>query len=305
MLGADRGQGMDVRARGQAGRWGLRMLMAALACGATASATAQSSPHARSVLGPWVGTYVCSQGLTGLTLSITEATPTRASALFHFYADPRNPRVPTGCFTMDGTYDPASGRLQLKGREWLLKASGYRVVHFDGHVDAEGRSFTGQVSGAPSCKRFDLGRTAPPATPPPACAVAMPVARAGLHDAGRIVEALSADGRIDLDILFDFARATLRPESLPQLDELGRVLQTPALAARRIGIHGHTDAVGEADANLRLSRQRAAAVAEYLGRTFGIAASRLDVQGFGESRLKRPDAPDADANRRVAIVLLD
>ena len=93
MLGADRGQGMDVRARGQAGRWGLRMLMAALACGATASATAQSSPHARSVLGPWVGTYVCSQGLTGLTLSITEATPTRASALFHFYADPRNPRV--------------------------------------------------------------------------------------------------------------------------------------------------------------------------------------------------------------------
>ena len=51
------------------------MLMAALACGATASATAQSSPHARSVLGPWVGTYVCSQGLTGLTLSITEATP--------------------------------------------------------------------------------------------------------------------------------------------------------------------------------------------------------------------------------------
>ena len=64
-------------------------------------------------------------------------------------------------------------------------------------------------------------------------------------------------------------------------------------------------AVGEAAANLRLSRQRASAVAEYLGHTFGIAPLRFEVQGFGESRLKRPEAPDADANRRVEIVLLD
>ena len=296
---------MDVKARGQAARQGLRMLVTALAWGLAATAAAQPAPPTRSVLGPWVGTYVCSQGLTGLTLSITEAAPTRASALFHFHADPRNPRVPTGCFTMTGTYDPASGRLQLKGKDWLVKPGGYRVVHFDGHVDAEGRSFTGKVSGGTSCKQFDLGRTAPPATPPAACAVAMPTIQPDLHDAGRIGDALADDGRIDLNILFDFARATLRPDSLAQLDELGRVLLTPALAARRIGIHGHTDAVGEAEANLRLSRQRAAAVAEYLGRTFGIAPSRLDVQGFGESRLKRPDAPDADANRRVAIVLLD
>ncbi|HEV7271932.1 OmpA family protein [Pseudoxanthomonas sp.] len=296
---------MDVKTRGPAAGWSVYACGVALAWALTGTAAAQPASPARSVLGPWVGTYVCAQGLTGLTLSITEATPTRASALFHFYADRRNPRVPTGCFTMDGTYDPASGRLQLKGKEWLLKASGYRVVHFDGHVDAEGRSFTGKVSGGTSCKQFDLGRTAPPATPPAACAVAMPTIQPDLHDAGRIGDALAGDGRVDLNILFDFARATLRPDSLPQLDELGRVLQTPALAARRIGIHGHTDAVGEADANLRLSRQRAATVAEYLGRTFGIAASRLDVQGFGESRLKRPDAPDADANRRVAVVLLD
>lgn len=296
---------MDVKARGQPGKAGLRVLMAALTCGMAITATAQSSPPPRSVLGPWVGTYVCAQGLTGLTLSITEATPTRASALFHFYADPRNPRVPTGCFTMTGAYDPASGHLKLKGNDWLLKPGGYRVVHFDGHVDAEGRSFTGKVSGGSSCKQFDLGRMAPPAPPPAACAVAMPAAQADLSDAGHIGDALTGEGRIDLNILFDFARATLRPDSLPQLDELGRVLLTPALAPRRIGIHGHTDAVGEAGANLRLSRQRATAVAEYLGRAFGIAPQRLEVKGFGENRLKRPEAPEADANRRVEIVLLD
>jgi outer membrane protein OmpA-like peptidoglycan-associated protein len=245
------------------------------------------------------------QGLTGLTLDITEATPTRARALFHFYADPRNPRVPTGCFTMAGTYDPGSGRLQLKGKDWLLRPGGYGVVHFDGHVDAAGRSFTGKVSGRPSCKQFELARAPSPVEAPAACAVAAAPPQADLRDAGRIGDALAGEGRIDLDIRFDFARATLRPDSLPQLDELGRILLAPALATHRIGIHGHTDAVGEAAANLRLSQQRATAVAEYLGQAFGIAPSRFDVQGFGESRLKRPASPEAEANRRVEIVLLD
>jgi hypothetical protein len=91
------------------------------------------------VLGEWVGTYTCAQGLTGLTLTIAEATLTSARALFHFYADPRNPRVPTGCFMMDGKYDPASGQLRLDGGDWLLRPGGYRVVSFEGEVDAEGR----------------------------------------------------------------------------------------------------------------------------------------------------------------------
>lgn len=285
--------------------WGLGLAAVVLSCGAAGTAHAQSPAPARSALGPWVGTYVCAQGLTGLTLSVTEATPTQARALFHFYADPRNPRVPTGCFTMTGTYDPASGRLQLKGKDWLLRPGGYGVVHLDGHVDAAGASFTGKVSGRPSCKQLVLARAASPAEAPAACALATPVVQADLRDAGRIGDALAGEGRIDLDILFDFGRATLRPESLPQLDELGRVLLAPALAARRVAIRGYTDAVGDADANLRLSRQRATTVAEYLGRAFGIAPQRIDVQGFGESRLKRPESPDADTNRRVEIVLLD
>ena len=39
-------------------------------------------------------------------------------------------------------------------------------------------------------------------------------------------------------------------------------------------------------------------------RTFGIASSRLDVQGHGERRLKHPAAPEAGANRGVEVVLL-
>lgn len=300
-MGTDSGNRRRWRGRGAL----IAMLIAAVGCGVAGLAVAQTPAPARSVLGPWVGTYVCSQGLTGLTLSIAEATPTQARALFHFYADPRNPRVPTGCFTMTGQYDPASGRLQLKGGDWLVKPGGYRVVHFDGQVDAQGRRFSGKVSGGSACKQFDLARAPSPVTPPATCTIAMPLAQADLQDAGRLGDALANAGRVDLNILFDFAQVTIRPDSLPQLDELGRILLTPALSARRIGIHGHTDAVGNADANLRLSRQRAAAVAEYLQRAFGIAPQRVDVQGFGKTRLKQPRTPEAEANRRVEIVLLD
>ncbi|MEL1263624.1 OmpA family protein [Pseudoxanthomonas putridarboris] len=265
----------------------------------------QSAPP-RSVLGEWVGTYVCAQGLTGLTLSIAEATPTQARALFHFYADPRNPKVPTGCFTMTGDYDPATGRLRLKGGDWLLHPSGYRVVSFDGLVDAEGRRFSGKVGGGGGgCKDFDLGRRPSPAPPRAECAIPMPPAQPDQVDAGGIGSALAADGRIDLNILFDFGKATLRADGTPQLDELGRILLSPSLAGRRIGIHGHTDAVGSAEANLRLSRQRAEAVRDYLVRQFQLPASRLDVQGHGEARLKRPESPEDEANRRVEIIVLE
>ena len=67
------------------GGWSRVVLsLAWLGAVAMAPAAGQSSADPRSVVGPWVGTYVCAQGLTGLTLSIAEATPTQARALFHF-----------------------------------------------------------------------------------------------------------------------------------------------------------------------------------------------------------------------------
>jgi len=271
------------------------------------AAMVQPAPaDTRTVLGEWVGTYTCAQGLTGLTLTLTEATPTSANALFHFYADPRNPRVPTGCFSMDGGYDPASGQLALKGGPWLLRPAGYSVVSFDGRVDAEGRHFEGVVRGPSGCTTFALARAPSPATPQPKCVLPdTPVVQPDQASAGVIAEALGGDGRIDLNILFDFAQASIRPDSVPQLDELGRILLSPALLPRRIGIRGHTDAVGAAEANRSLSMRRAQAVLEHLVRRFGADPARFDVQGFGEDQLKYPDRPDDAANRRVEIVLLE
>lgn len=269
-----------------------------------------SSAAPRTVLGQWVGTYTCAQGLTGLTLTIAEATPTSARAVFHFYADPRNPRVPTGCFMMDGRYDPASGKLRLDGGDWLLRPAGYRVVSFEGEVDAEGRRFEGKVTGPrapfPGCTTFHLAREPSPAPLPERCMLPdLPIVQADQASAGVIADALAAEGRIDLNITFDFAEATIRHDGASQLDELGRILLSPALAVRRIGIYGHTDAAGAADFNLKLSQARANAVRDYLVERFEAPSTRFDAQGFGKERLELPDAPLDEANRRVEIVVLE
>jgi outer membrane protein OmpA-like peptidoglycan-associated protein len=283
-----------------------RPAVLALGMLAGAALVPPAAADSRTVLGEWVGTYTCAQGLTGLTLTLSEATPGSAQALFHFYADPGNPGVPTGCFTLDGGYEPASGRLTLKGGRWLLRPAGYHVVSFEGRVDAEGRHFEGVVKGPSGCTSFALARTPSPAAPQAQCALPdAPTTRPARASAGVIAETLAGDGRIDLDILFDFAEASIRPDSVPQLDELGRILMSPSLLPRRIGIQGHTDAVGSADANRSLSLRRAQAVLGHLVQRFGAEPARFDVRGYGEDRLKQPDRPDDAANRRVEILLLE
>lgn len=266
--------------------------------------TESSAPGTGSVIGEWVGTYTCSQGLTGITLTIAEATPTSTQALFHFYADPRNPKVPTGCFTMTGSYDPASGRLDLKQERWLLRPGGYSMVGFAGAVDAAGSAFTGRVTRA-GCGEFELGRNPSPVAAPAACELPLPPVQAGQASAGLIGDELAARGAIDLEILFEFAQATLLPDSRGQLDELGRVLLTAQFAGRRIGLYGHTDAAGSDAVNLPLSQARAEAVRRYLVERFRIDEGRLEARGFGAGRLRVPEAPLDAGNRRVEVVVLE
>lgn len=122
--------------------------------------------------GRWAGTYTCGQGLTGITLVIVERAQSRLSGLFHFYADPSNPGVPTGCFTMSGTIDHATGRLQLGGDRWIVQPPGYVVVDFNGRIDASGGSIDGAVAG-PACTTFALTRSTTPWAAPDACRAAI------------------------------------------------------------------------------------------------------------------------------------
>lgn len=270
-----------------------------------AAAPSVADDDARTVIGEWVGTYTCAQGLTGITLTISEASAVSARAHFLFYADPRNTRrVPTGCFTMNGGYDPSTGRLQLKPESWLLRPGGYQLVGFTGDVDAAGSRFEGGVTRR-GCGTFELERRPSPIEVPEQCAVDVAAPQDDLATAGAIGELLRTDGAVDLNILFDFGAATVSADGLAQLDELGRLLSSPEFANRRVGLYGHTDAVGSEHANRELSVRRVSAVREHLEQRFRIPSGRFDVDGFGESRLKIPAAPDDARNRRVEVVLLD
>ena len=97
-------------------------------------------------------------------------------------------------------------------------------------------------------------------------------------------------------VLFRLATAELLPTAAPALDSLAAQLRRrPAL---RLRVGGHTDRLGEADKNLTLSEERAAAVKAYLMKT-GIAPDRLETVGYGDARplFKMPDP----RNRRVEV----
>jgi outer membrane protein OmpA-like peptidoglycan-associated protein len=88
-------------------------------------------------------------------------------------------------------------------------------------------------------------------------------------------------------------RAVLLSESYPVLTQVAQALKdSPGLAVR---IEGHTDNVGKAAANLKLSQARADAVRDYLIKQ-GVEPKQLTAEGFGS---KRPIASNASRTGRV------
>ena len=106
-------------------------------------------------------------------------------------------------------------------------------------------------------------------------------------------------------IYFDFDRDTIRSVSMPLLNQVAAVIRDIP-ANRRIRVEGYTDEAGNPRYNVDLSYRRARAVVEYLT-AHGVAAGRLDYQGFGSARPVAPnDSPEGQAlNRRVEFIILD
>ena len=116
---------------------------------------------------------------------------------------------------------------------------------------------------------------------------------------------LDRKGLIDLNIEFASGSARLKKSAWRQIEEIARALKSKELAGRKILITGHTDAVGSAASNLKLSRWRAEAVKQALVK-LGIAPARLSTRGLGESQ---PIADNRTAagrarNRRVTLSLV-
>jgi len=105
-------------------------------------------------------------------------------------------------------------------------------------------------------------------------------------------------------IYFDVNKADVKPESYGTLKDIANVLnENPDV---RVKIIGHTDSDGDDAKNLDLSKRRAESVKMELSKAFGIAESRMETDGMGETQPVAPnDTPVNKAlNRRVEFVKL-
>ena len=112
--------------------------------------------------------------------------------------------------------------------------------------------------------------------------------------AGEVTSALK-------NILFNLGKATLRPEAMPKLDEAAKIIKSSN--GGTFLVIGHTDRKGNAALNLRLSRERAAAVVKALEER-GVEHSQLKSKGVGFEFAEVPvTASDAERekDRKVEV----
>jgi len=127
--------------------------------------------------------------------------------------------------------------------------------------------------------------------------------------AGSGVDVTEADGgqailvNLPDGVTFATGSSSINPGFRTLLDRVAGSLQQYPNSL--VDVYGHTDTVGSAASNQRLSEQRAQSVANYLiGR--GVSSSRIRWMGFGETQLKLStgDNVNEPMNRRVEIKII-
>ncbi len=106
------------------------------------------------------------------------------------------------------------------------------------------------------------------------------------------------------NVEFDFNKATIRPSSFPELNQIVEMMKSfPDVV---IEISGHTDNVGNDDYNQKLSEKRAKSVKNYIVNK-GITAIRLKTIGYGEAKPIADDDTDEgrQKNRRIEVSILE
>lgn len=105
------------------------------------------------------------------------------------------------------------------------------------------------------------------------------------------------------NVYFETGKADIKPTSFKEIDELAEFMKLRKNIS--IEIAGHTDNVGAADANLKLSQSRAEAVKNYLVKK-GIDAARVQAKGYGDTQPIESNDTDAGKkrNRRTEVRII-
>jgi chemotaxis protein MotB len=107
---------------------------------------------------------------------------------------------------------------------------------------------------------------------------------------------------LDGGTFFEPNSADLKPAQVAALTKMGQMLTGPKYTDFQIEVDGHTDdtpvATQQYPSNWELSAARAATVARLLAK-LGVAPTRLEVVGYGDTR---PKVPNRDAQGRALSV---
>jgi outer membrane protein OmpA-like peptidoglycan-associated protein len=126
----------------------------------------------------------------------------------------------------------------------------------------------------------------------------------GCPDVGVSVVSIVGDHVVLAGVVrFRSGSATLEPSALPLLKQVASTLK--AARSLSVEIQGHTDDVGSALKNVKLSQKRAEAIRAVLVKA-GVAATRLVAKGYGPTRPRASNATPAgrEQNRRVEFLIL-
>lgn len=107
------------------------------------------------------------------------------------------------------------------------------------------------------------------------------------------------------DLLFGYNEEVLKESARLSLMKLGLLIQRNPQAT--FIIEGHTDTTGSNEYNMKLSRQRALSVHDWLSEALSIKSRRIKIKAMGETRpLINPTgtSDEQSINRRVEIVIL-
>lgn len=99
--------------------------------------------------GTWKGTYVCQQGLTGVTLTFAHSGDPSGTARFTFYRTAGGPFVPDGTFIHRIEYDAPQRKLELKGMRWINQPETFKMIDITATVSADWQRMTGKIHHPP------------------------------------------------------------------------------------------------------------------------------------------------------------
>ena len=164
----------------------------------------------------------------------------------------------------------------------------------------------GERMGADSAIRGDLGRTNAEVAKVAADLAALRGELQTLRtEFGAKISAMEGQITFAFPVHFEFDNSTVRPNDQAALEKFATVAAKYYPGAQ-ITVEGFADPAGSAAYNLRLSRNRAEAVREYIA-SKGIDSTNVKTVGYGEARLVRKNAKGADVgaelNRRVTFVI--